>query len=80
MLYSKGKSIGKNIVGLTVCHASTGQPAGFMKTFGRELLPGLVGIIPLLGAILVLVDVLAILRESHRRLVDEVLGTVVLAD
>ena len=43
MLYSKGKSIGKNIVGLTVCHASTGQPAGFMKTFGRELLPGFSG-------------------------------------
>lgn len=80
MLYSQGKSIGKKFVGLTICHATTGQPAGFMKTFGRELLPGLVGIIPLLGAILVLVDVFTIFRESHRRLVDDVMGTVVLAD
>jgi uncharacterized RDD family membrane protein YckC len=79
-LYRKGKCIGKKIVGLTVWDAATGRPAGFLKTFGRELLPGIVSIIPLLGAVVVLVDILAIFRESRRRLVDEVLGTDVLAD
>ncbi len=79
-LYRRGKCIGKHIVGLTVWDAATGQPAGFLKTFGRELLPGIVSIIPLLGAVVVLVDILAIFRESRRRLVDELLGTDVLAD
>lgn len=79
-LWCKGKDIGKSIVGLTVWDASTGQPAGFMKTFGREIIPGIIGIIPLLGAILILVDLLAIFRESHRRLIDEILGTDVRAD
>ncbi|MFN5795926.1 MAG: RDD family protein, partial [Planctomyces sp.] len=79
-LYRRGKCIGKNIVGLTVWDAATGQPAGFLKTFGREFLPGVVSIIPLLGAVVVLVDILAIFRESRRRLVDEALGTDVCAD
>ena len=80
VLMMRSKGIGKSIAGLTVCDAVTGRPAGFLKTFGRELIPGLISIIPLLALIFVLVDVLCILRATHRRLVDEMLGTVVIAD
>ncbi len=80
VLTMRSKGIGKSIAGLTVCDAVTGRPAGFLKTFGRELIPGLISIIPLLALIFVLVDVLCILRATHRRLVDEMLGTVVIAD
>ena len=80
VLTMRSKGIGKSIAGLTVCDAVTGRPAGFLKTFGRELIPGLIGIIPLLGLIFVLVDVLSILRATHRRLIDDMLGTVVIAD
>lgn len=79
-LYSKGKSIGKKISGLTVWDTATGRPAGLLKTFGRELIPGILGIIPLLGPVLTLLDILAIFRPSHRRLIDDLLGTDVLAD
>ncbi|MFM8477726.1 MAG: RDD family protein [Planctomycetaceae bacterium] len=81
ILFCHGKSIGKKLLGLTVCDAASGLPAGFMKTFAREILPNLVSFcVPVFGVIAALVDLCFIFSSDHRRLVDKVCETVVVAD
>ncbi|MEY3175771.1 MAG: hypothetical protein RLZZ436_3685, partial [Planctomycetota bacterium] len=80
ILFCEGKSVGKKMLGLTVYDRATGLPAGFLKTFMRELLPNLINCIPIAGAIVSFVDLLFIFSSDHRRLVDRTLDTVVLAD
>jgi uncharacterized RDD family membrane protein YckC len=81
ILFCQGKSIGKKLLGLTVCDATSGLPAGFMKTFAREILPNLVSFcVPVFGAIAALVDLCFIFSSDHRRLVDKICDTVVVAD
>lgn len=81
ILFCQGKSIGKKLLGLTVCDATSGLPAGFMKTFAREILPNLVSFcVPIIGGIAALVDLGFIFSSDHRRLVDRMFDTVVVAD
>ncbi len=81
ILFCQGKSIGKKLFGLTVYDTTTGLPVGFLQMFGRELLPNLVSFcVPILGGIAALVDLFFIFSSDHRRLVDKVCNTVVVAD
>ncbi|MFM7055756.1 MAG: RDD family protein [Planctomycetota bacterium] len=81
ILCCQGKSIGKKLMGLTVYDAASGLPAGFIKTFGRELLPNLVSFcVPVIGGLAALVDLCFIFSSDHRRLVDKICDTVVVAD
>lgn len=81
ILFCQGKSIGKKLCGLTVYDTASGLPAGFFKTFGRELLPNLASVcIPVIGGIVALVDLCFIFSSDHRRLVDRICDTVVVSD
>jgi len=80
IFFCQGKSIGKKIFGLTVYDCTTGMPAGFLKTFLRDLLPNLVSCVPVVGALVTLIDVLFIFSSDRRRLVDRICNTVVVAD
>ena len=88
-LFSQGKSIGRKLVSLTVLDEHTGEPAGFGKTFLREVLPYLLTIVALfligmLGVLIMLlftvVDLFSIFRKDHRRITDRICGTHVVAD
>lgn len=80
VLFCHGKSIGKKLFGITVYDCTTGMPAGFLKTFLRDLLPNLVGCVPVVGALITLIDALFIFSSDRRRLVDRICNTVVVAD
>jgi len=80
VLFCHGKSIGKKLFGITVHDCATGLPAGFLKTFLRELLPNLVSCVPVVGVLITLIDLLFIFSSDRRRLVDKICDTVVAAD
>ena len=78
-LHVGGQTLGKKIMGLRIVRAD-GSRAGFARLF--FLRAGLaigVGFIPLLGALVSLVDMLLIFRDSRQCLHDQVADTIVVS-
>lgn len=75
-LAESGQTIGKKVLGIRIANLDGGKPEFGQLAFRRYLYL-LLPMIPFLGSLLVLIDVLTIFRESRRCLHDDFAGTVV---
>ncbi len=76
LLHKYGQTIGKRLLGIRIVSVFDGQIVSLGKVFGARYVPiQLAGIIPVIGNILPLVDVLFIFREDRRCLHDFIAGT-----
>lgn len=76
-LYRRGQTLGKMALRIRIARAD-GSPAGVGRTLGVRIgLFWALGLIPVIGALISLVDALLIFRESRRCLHDLVADTVV---
>lgn len=76
LLHKYGQTIGKRLLGIRIVSAADGQLVSLGKIFGLRYVPiQLVSIIPYVGNILPLIDVLFIFREDRRCLHDLIAGT-----
>lgn len=76
LLQKYGQTIGKRLLGIRIVSASDGQLVSLGKIFGLRYVPiQLAGLLPVVGNILPLVDVLFIFREDRRCLHDFIAGT-----
>jgi uncharacterized RDD family membrane protein YckC len=76
LLHKYGQTIGKRLLGIRIVSASDGELVSLGKIFGLRYVPiQIAGIIPVIGNILPLVDVLFIFREDRRCLHDFIAGT-----
>ncbi len=73
-----GQTIAKKLLGIKVVRAS-GEHAGIGRIFWlRNVVPAVISMIPLAGAIFVLVDYLLIFRQSRQCLHDQIADTIVI--
>ena len=76
-LHAFGGTLGKKIMGLRIVRTD-GSRAGFVRLFfGRGAAAVLPALIPLLGGLYALVDLLLIFRESRQCLHDQIADTIV---
>lgn len=76
LLHKSGQTIGKRLLGIRIVSASDGQLVSLGKIFGLRYVPiQIAGVIPVVGQILPLLDVLFIFREDRRCLHDFIAGT-----
>ncbi len=74
----RGQTIGKKLLHIRIVNKDNGELPGINKIiFMRNLVPQLISMIPLLGAIFALADFLWIFREERRCLHDVIAGTIV---
>ncbi len=80
-LSTRGQTIGKRMMKIHIATFPDSQPAGFVKAvLLRVIVNGLIGFVPLLGAIYGLVDILFIFSADRRCLHDLIAGTHVVQD
>jgi len=76
LLYTSGQTIGKRVVGTRIVAVRDGQILPLGKVFGLRYVPiQLISVIPVLGNVIPIVDVLFIFREDRRCLHDWLAGT-----
>jgi uncharacterized RDD family membrane protein YckC len=76
LLHRYGQTIGKRFLGIRIVSASDGELVSVGKIFGLRYVPiQIAGLLPVVGNILPLVDVLFIFREDRRCLHDFIAGT-----
>jgi uncharacterized RDD family membrane protein YckC len=76
LLSLRGQTLGKMAMGLRVVLQEDGRNPGFQRAvLLRSLLPTVLGLVPILGNLFALVDVLAIFTEERRCLHDWMAGT-----
>jgi uncharacterized RDD family membrane protein YckC len=78
-LYTAGQTVGKKVMGIRIVRAD-GRRAGFARLlFLRQGLPMAIKLIPFLGKLLALVDVLFIFGAARRCVHDYIADTVVVS-
>lgn len=78
LLATRSQSIGKYLVKTQIYDYETNAPASFVKCFLlRALVNSFIGMLPCVGGIYSLVDILFIFGEEHRCLHDQIAGTYV---
>jgi uncharacterized RDD family membrane protein YckC len=78
MLSTLGQSVGKRLARIRIVRFHDGSRAGFVHAFLlRSLLREAIGMIPWLGQVFLIVDILWIFRGDRRCLHDHIAGTVV---
>jgi uncharacterized RDD family membrane protein YckC len=76
LLAKHGQTIGKRIVGTRIVSVADGQILPLVKVFGLRYVPmSLVAMVPIVGNILALVNVLFIFRDDRRCIHDLIAGT-----
>jgi uncharacterized RDD family membrane protein YckC len=76
LLHKSGQTIGKRLLGIRIVSASDGQLISLGKIFGLRYVPiQLASVLPVIGNILPIVDVVFIFREDRRCLHDFIAGT-----
>jgi uncharacterized RDD family membrane protein YckC len=76
LLAKHGQTIGKRIVGTRIVSVTDGQILPLVKVFGLRYVPmSLVAMVPIVGNILALVNVLFIFRDDRRCIHDLIAGT-----
>jgi uncharacterized RDD family membrane protein YckC len=76
LLHKHGQTIGKRLLGIRIVSASDGQIVSLGTIFGLRYVPiQIAGIVPVIGNVLPLLDVLFIFREDRRCLHDFIAGT-----
>ncbi len=76
-LAQNGWTIGKRIVGIRIVRSSAAKAGVVRLIFLRGMIPSLIGMIPLVGPIFSLIDVLFIFGESRRCVHDYIADTIV---
>lgn len=77
LLYRHGQTVGKRLVGIKIVRTD-GSRAGLRRiVLLRSLVPGLIGVIPLLGPLFSLADPLFIFGDEKRCLHDHLADTIV---
>jgi uncharacterized RDD family membrane protein YckC len=78
MLSSRGQTVGKRVAGVRIVKVDTGENGGFVTNVVlRGGITMLCGMIPYIGPIFSLVNILFIFREDQRCIHDHIAGTVV---
>lgn len=78
MLWQRGQSIGKRMLGIRIVQYDTGMNGGPVpNVLLRGLVPILIGFVPYIGPVFSLVDVCFIFAEDRRCLHDHIASTVV---
>lgn len=81
LLTTKGQTIGKGMMKIRIVRYGDGGNPGFLRAIlVRGLLPGLIGLIPTVGPVLVLIDLLFIFGAERRRISDLVADTKVVVE
>lgn len=76
MLSTRGQSIGKRMLGIRiVLFRDNGNPGFVHAWLLRNLVPGLIGVVPYVGFLFVLVDLCFIFGEPRRCVHDYIAGT-----
>lgn len=79
LLTTEGQTIGKSLMKIRIVRYDTEENPGFGRAVGlREMIPALIGAIPLFGLLFALVDVLFIFGEERRCIHDYIAGTKVI--
>jgi uncharacterized RDD family membrane protein YckC len=79
LLHKYGQTIGKRLLGIRIVSATDGQIVSLGKIFGLRYVPiQIASVIPVVGNILPIIDVLFIFREDRRCLHDLIAGTKVI--
>ena len=65
---------------IMVVRAENGEVPGWGKSIGRWILPGLLGLIPVVGGLLVLLVYLSLLWDASRQGWHDKMGTTVVID
>ena len=75
-----GQTLGKKAMGLRLVDVTTLEPVGYGRAFGRAALGWVLGIIPKIGGLLVLVDLLWPLWDKQgQRLIDKAVSSRVIS-
>lgn len=78
LLYQSGQTIGKRILGLAIVTMDNQKPAFFMLIVQRYVSQWLMGMIPVIGILLRLADILFIFRADKRCIHDHLAKTKVI--
>ena len=79
LLHNYGQTIGKRLVGTRIVSATDNQIVPLGKIFALRFVPmQLISIVPVVGTIIPLIDVLFIFRDDRRCLHDLIAGTKVI--
>ena len=73
----RGQTLGKMAMSIMVVRAEDGEVPGWGKAIGRWILPGLLGLIPIGGGLLVLLVYLSLLWDDRRQGWHDKMGTTV---
>lgn len=77
-IYRNGQTIGKRLLGIRVVR-SNGERVDFARyVFLRWLAIAILGVIPLIGSFISLLDALLIFRDNHKCLHDDFADTIVI--
>ena len=81
LLSNEGQTVAKRLLKLRIVDANDGSNPGFARAvLLRSFVPGLIGAVPLVGAVFSLVDPLFIFSEEHQTIHDRFATTVVVRD
>ncbi|MDE0187653.1 MAG: RDD family protein [bacterium] len=76
----RGQTLGKMAMRIMVARAEDGEVPGWGKAIGRWILPGLLGLIPVAGGLLVLLVYLSLLWDDRRQGWHDKMGTTVVIE
>ena len=80
-LLCRGKTPGKQLIGIHVRDLETGQPAGFLQTgLIREFLVHIIYLIPLVGLIFLIAEIVMLFQPERRTPRDLMANTSVVRD
>ena len=77
LLLRRGQTVGKIIVGTRIVRPDGSKPSAG-RLLLRYLVPGFMSLIPFVGKLLQLINILMIFRESRRCLHDDMVDTIVI--
>jgi len=79
-LHTRGQSVGKRLLGIRIVRSSGERATLSRIIFARYLPTHAVGIIPVIGMLYALIDILFIFRDSRQCLHDTIADTIVVKD
>jgi uncharacterized RDD family membrane protein YckC len=76
MLTTSGQTLGKRVLGIRIVRLGDDSNPGFVRAFLlRMVVPGLIGMLPLVGLCFTIVDALFIFRADRRCIHDLIADT-----
>ncbi len=78
LLVKNGQTLGKKILGIRIANEYGDNPGFWMIVIVRELVPSMIGTLPLFGILFTLADSLFIFSARNRCLHDRIANTIVI--